>query len=103
VFDADDDGSRATLGVGDTFEVRLAGNPSTGYMWEVEPNAEPVCRMVGEPEFIPESTLVGAPGEFVFDFEVVSIGSEDLKLVYHRSWEDAEPLDTFGLTLNVSS
>ena len=44
-----------------------------------------------------------APGEFVFTFEVISIGSEDLKMVHRRPWEDAEPVDTFGLTLSVSS
>ena len=55
----------------------------------------------GEPEFSPESDLIGSGGTMTFHFAGTAAGRSDLQLDYVRPWEDAEPLDTFLVTVNV--
>jgi inhibitor of cysteine peptidase len=103
-FTESSEGEVVQVHVGDTFQVQLPGNPTTGYTWEVVPADVGVCVQVGEPVFTPESDLVGAPGTFEFTFEITAVGSEDLSLVYQRPWEeDVEPLDTYTLRLEASA
>ncbi len=102
VYTAEDDGASLELNVGDTFDVRLEGNPTTGFTWQVLPSEDPVCALIGEPQFLESAPRVGAPGDFVFTFEAITEGTEDLTLVYRRPWEDTEPLATMNLLLDVS-
>jgi inhibitor of cysteine peptidase len=103
-FTESSEGETVTVHVGDTFQVHLPGNPTTGYTWEVVPSETPVCAMVGEPVFTPESDALGAPGVFEFTFEITSVGTEDLTLIYHRPWEeDVEPLDTYTLRVEAAA
>ncbi|MGH8928190.1 MAG: protease inhibitor I42 family protein [Acidimicrobiia bacterium] len=96
----DDDGSQIELSRGEQVELVLPGNPSTGYMWVVA-DASPVLEVMGEPEFQPESDLVGAPGEFLFRFEAREPGTAQLLLTYERPFEESEPLDTFEVEVTV--
>ncbi len=99
----DDDGREMQLKKAQTLVVTLEGNPTTGYSWEVaEPLDEQVLRQVGEPEFKPESDLVGAGGVQILRFEAVNAGQTTLKLVYRRPWEkDVEPLETYSIEVVV--
>jgi inhibitor of cysteine peptidase len=101
VLTAADAGLDLEVTVGDTIQVVLEGNPSTGYGWEVESIDESVLQMAGEAEFTSDTDLVGAPGTFTFTFEAVGEGETSLGLVYRRPWEDAEPADTFGVTITA--
>lgn len=95
----DDNGAQIELGRGEKFELVLPGNPSTGYIWvlaEVSPTLE-----TAEPDFRPESTLVGAPGEYTFLFTAAEPGTVLLVLTYERPFEEAEPIDTFELEITV--
>jgi inhibitor of cysteine peptidase len=99
-----DAGSTVTLAVGDTMEVVLDGNPTTGFTWETEALDTSVLRQLGESEFQPESALIGAGGTFTFRFEAVASGQTTLRLVYHRPWEtDVPPEKTYEVTASVSS
>ena len=62
---------------------------------------ETVLRQVGEMEFEPDTGDVGSPGVQILRFESVNSGQTDLDLVYHRSWEDEEPLETFSVQVVV--
>jgi inhibitor of cysteine peptidase len=104
-FAADADGNTITLKVGERFDVTLAGNPSTGFSWEVIQGLGGVIEQVGKPDYRSSSSdknVVGAPGTLTFHFRAAAKGSADLKLVYHRSWEkDTPPAKTFHLTAEV--
>lgn len=100
---ADDNSRQIELRKGQTMVITLEANPTTGYTWEVEkPLDEGGLRQVGEPEFKPESDLIGAPGVQTLRFEAVNAGQTTLNLVYHRPWEeDVEPLETFSVQVVV--
>jgi inhibitor of cysteine peptidase len=97
----EDNGSSIEISVGDTFDVVLEGNPTTGFGWIVESGDSAIVEVTGEPEFEPESDLVGAPGEFTFVFEGMSPGTTTLEFAYRRSFETAPPQSTFTLTVTV--
>lgn len=99
---SDDDKATVELEPGERFDLTLPGNPTTGFAWTVVGSDENVVSQVGEPEFIPESTLVGAGGEFRFTFEGERPGTTTLSFAYERSFEDAAPLDEFEVTVVVS-
>jgi inhibitor of cysteine peptidase len=100
--EAKDNGNQVTLQKGQTLTVKLEGNPTTGYTWEmVEPEGA-ILRQVGEPEFNADSDLLGAPGTLTLRFQAVEAGQMDLRLVYHRPWETGvEPLETFTVQVTI--
>jgi predicted secreted protein len=69
--------------VGGKIVLTLGGNPSTGYVWELVRYEESVISLDGDPQFIPESDAVGAPGVFVWTFSVLKADAQTpLALVY---------------------
>jgi len=100
-----DDGGQVELELGKLLVVTLESNPSTGYRWELLENNDSVLKQFGEAEFKPSVTseppMVGAGGWEIFRFKAVSAGQITLELVYHRSWEDVEPLKTFSIQVVV--
>lgn len=93
------------LNLGKLIVVQLESNPSTGYRWELLENDESILKQFGQAEFKSSETLeppiVGAGGWDIFRFKAVSAGQMTLKLVYHRFWEDVEPLKTFSIQIAV--
>jgi inhibitor of cysteine peptidase len=101
-LEGEDNGREITLQKGRTLTIKLEGNPTTGYSWEVVETEGAILQQVGEAEFEPESDLLGAPGTQTLRFEAVDTGKMELKLVYRRSWEtDVEPLETFTVQVTV--
>jgi inhibitor of cysteine peptidase len=101
-LEGEDNGREITLQKGQTLTIKLEGNPTTGYSWEVVESEDAILQQVGEPEFEAESDLLGAPGTQTLRFEAVETGQMELKLVYRRSWEtDMEPLETFTVHVTV--
>ena len=99
---ANDNGRQIELKKGQPLVITLEGNPTTGYTWAAVELDEQILRQTGEVEFNPESDLVGAPGVQTLRFEAVAAGQTDLKLVYHRPWEEGvEPLATFSVRVVV--
>lgn len=98
-FGPEADGSTTTVAVGDTIEVALPANPSTGYAWEVVVFDASVLRPIGAPDFTAEADLEGAPGVSVFSFEVIGAGATTLDMIYRRSWESDPAAETFAMTL----
>ncbi len=101
-LEAEDNGREITLQKGQTLTIKLEGNPTTGYSWEVVESEGAILQQVGEPEFEAESDLLGAPGTQTLRFEAVETGQMEFKLVYQRPWEtDVEPLETFTVHVTV--
>lgn len=71
-----------TMGNGETLQVKLPGNPTTGYMWTLMGDgAQGVLEQQGEPAFEAESDLMGAPGTVTLTFKAVGTGTVPLMLV----------------------
>lgn len=101
-LDVGDAGRQAELKKGQTLDVSLEANPTTGYEWEVEEIDENILRQLEEQDFKPQSKLVGAPGIQTLYFQAVGEGQTTLKLIYHRRWEKGvEPLETYSVEVVV--
>lgn len=110
VFASADAGKTIEIAVGETFEIELVSNPTTGYSWQVDEIDEAVAKQVGEPEYSTEAQkeeIVGAAGVERFAFEGVAAGEFTLRLVYVRPWEydesspTIEPESEFTITVVV--
>ena len=101
----DYNGRQIELINGQTFNVTLETNPSTGYSWEVIELNNNILHQIGEAETEPnitEKNMVGVPVMHTFQFEVINTGQTTLKIVYHRIWEkDIAPMNTFSVELFV--
>ncbi len=102
VFGEEAAGQQVALTVGQELVLRLEGNPSTGYDWELAELDTSVVVQQGEPRFSPGSNLPGASGIETWRFRAVGRGRTDLRLVYRRSWETEPPLRELPLHLSVS-
>jgi inhibitor of cysteine peptidase len=97
-----DAGKPVQLAKGGTLEVTLAGNPTTGYTWEVGSVDAKILKQEGEPDFKAESDATGAGGMMTLKFTGEEAGKTDLKLVYHQPWDkEAAPAETFETTVTV--
>jgi inhibitor of cysteine peptidase len=81
--------------------VKLEGNPTTGYTWNI--GEIPGClEQIGEANYVPDSDKIGSPGNIILSFKAAKKGEGVLKLFYKRSWEkDVAPLDSFGVKIIV--
>lgn len=97
-----DNGRALDLRVGDTVAVRLPGNPTTGYQWELAEADEAIIRQLGEPEVTPASSALGRGGTIALRFETVGAGQTTLRLIYRRPFEpDAAPAQSFEVSIAV--
>ncbi|MBN1630348.1 MAG: protease inhibitor I42 family protein [Thermoleophilia bacterium] len=105
VLDMNDNGRTIKVGVGETIEVILKGNPTTGYAWTVvlPPDSAAILEQVGEPEYVADSDAIGAGGTYTFTFRGLAAGEVALKLEYARSFETEPPLETFSVTVQVEN
>lgn len=85
---ADDSGSEVAVGVGETIEVELESDPSTGYAWEVV--EVPAALMHRGDEFRePDADgTVGATGSQLLTFAATGRGAGVLRLEYVRPFDD---------------
>jgi inhibitor of cysteine peptidase len=102
-----DNGKQVTAKVGDTVEVTLAGNPTTGYSWtsSMSDADKAVLQQQGEPVYVQQSTdpsVVGAGGTFTFTFKAIAAGQATIKLDYARLFETGvAPIQTFSAPVTV--
>ncbi|MFA6317925.1 MAG: protease inhibitor I42 family protein [Elusimicrobiota bacterium] len=97
------DSTQVHLPVGQRLTVRLPGNPTTGYSWEVAETAGPSAALQGGVEYAPapeQPGLVGSGGTFQAVFKAASEGRSGIKLAYRRPWEKGTaPARTFNVEL----
>ena len=90
---------------GETFEVKLGSNPTTGFQWSEEAQISDTAITIQEGhEFIgPESEPPpppGTPGQEVWTFKALKKGSSTIYLEYSRPWEGGEKRE-WTCTVNV--
>lgn len=90
ITDADKGGSIHLL-AGETFELRLKANPSTGYMWYVEKESTPLLKLAHQTQTDATEPGTGRPVFQVFRFEARRPGGGVLRMHYVRSWEKPAP------------
>jgi len=93
--------------VGDSIEVTLASNPSTGFQWsESAQISEPSVLEQKTHEYVPpgqQDGVVGAAGKEVWTFEALQQGTTTVSMEYGRPWEGGEKgAWTFVLTVVVN-
>lgn len=97
-----DNGKTIQLRNGDKFLITLAGNPTTGFIWEPVLLANSIVTQVGQAEFTPESNKLGAGGMVTLTFQAVATGEQSLQVIYHRPAEsDIAPAKMFNVNLVV--
>jgi predicted secreted protein len=101
------DGREVALQAGETLEVSLSENASTGYQWSIPPEVKrkltPVLREREETVEAPGGPP-GRPGVRHLYFEAVAAGTADLEIHYRRSWEsNKQPARKFRLRVLVQS
>jgi predicted secreted protein len=79
------------VGVGEVFAVALAGNPTTGYLWQASVDAD-LVELVDQ-EFERHGQGVGAGGREVFHFRTRGAGRCRIHFEQRRPWA-GEPRDT---------
>ena len=83
--------------VGDTIEIALPSNATTGYVWKLaSPDEGPVRKSTEEHYDVAaydngEGGKVGVGGKTVFEFRAVTEGKKVLEFDYIRSWEKGIP------------
>ena len=99
---AKDAGSTVNVKVGNTLEIALEGNPTTGYTWEIAPESGTLLSQQGEAEFKPASSALGSGGMVTLRFKAMQPGKMQLKLIYHRIFEkNVPPLKSYEIGLVV--
>lgn len=94
-------GKEVELPVGETIEVRLPENRTTGYQWVLESSAKAVSSLLNDE--VEPGSLMGGPGIHHWYFRTDRAGSGHIKLSYRRPWEETEkPQRTFELDIRVS-
>lgn len=104
IANEDDNGQTITLAVGDTLQISLPENRSTGYLWSMAANDEAILSLTAEPVYeIEGEPMPGAGGRVTFTFAAAVPGEVALQLINSRSFEtDVPPVETFELAVQVT-
>ena len=98
-------GGQLTVKAGQTINLQLEANPSTGFGWKVSQVDTMLLAQEGDKTYVPASQnepVAGGSGWEVFHFTVQQKGETTLKLNYHRSWEEGvEPAKTFEVKIQI--
>ena len=99
--DESSNGKQIDLPVGETLEVSLSENKTTGFQWVFEKSAKELLSLVKEE--VEPGEKIGEPGIHRWLFRAEQAGSERIQLFYRRPWEEKEkPQRTFVLNIRVS-
>jgi predicted secreted protein len=95
------DQTTISVGVGETFYIKVESNRTTSYSWsvgEISDSAQVV--VLGSQYTAPRTDVVGEGGEETWHFKTLSTGNVKLIWNYIRPWEKSEvPAKT--ITFNV--
>lgn len=77
--------STVTVKGGETFNISLAENPTTGYSWNVSVTSG--LSIVNDTYLPSNTSLVGAGGLRVWQLKATGTGDQEFNAIYKRSWE----------------
>ena len=99
-------GKKVSVAAGGSVTVTLESNATTGFSWALTENSdESVLQEAGHEYVAPETRgtpVPGKGGEEVWTFNALKEGTSTISMEYKQPWdEEAEPADTFELTVAV--
>ena len=104
-LDRSDSGKSFDLAKGDSLEITLEGNPTTGYLWVLFFGNDSVLKSAGDYAFkqdMAPAGSVGVGGTFIFKFQAISKGTAHLEFGYQRPWEKhIPPMEAFQVEVRV--
>ena len=108
VLETKDNGASVTVKAGDTIQIKLRSNRTTGYSWaeiKDKTDAKVLKSDGGNYEVNPHPEgMVGVGGVETFTFTAVAPGKTEIALGYARPWEkDKEPAQSFKATVVVEA
>ncbi|ESL09114.1 cysteine peptidase inhibitor [Trypanosoma rangeli SC58] len=99
-----DNGKTVTVTVGETVEIELPSNPTTGFSWMFEnrkkDDPENKALTVTNSYVAPDAKLMGAGGKELFRVAPTSPGLHEVTLVYMRPWIGPRP-DSERFTVRI--
>jgi predicted secreted protein len=103
VLDENSGGEVMVIVEGQSLELSLPSNPSTGFSWQYFPEPDSSILKETAHEYRGgESNLIGAGGREYWTFQAAGTGSSTLSLAYMRPWESRMPEKIFKLEIKVS-
>jgi inhibitor of cysteine peptidase len=88
--------------VGETVEMQLVENPSSGFRWGLVADGRPYCSVESEP-LRPGSTVPGASRRRSWKIHALAAGACEVELAYRRAWEAGiNPAHTVRLHIRVT-
>lgn len=101
-----DTGATVDMRSGQTLQIRLAGNPTTGYNWQRVDQGQNILETVGEAaRYEPDAHaagMLGAGGTVNWNFRPVKAGESLLRFEYCRPWEHGiPPVETASYKIRV--
>lgn len=70
-----------------TVEINIEGNPTTGYEWEYEINADGIIKEDSNQYKPKDPDLCGSGGIYTWKFSALKEGTTEINFKYRRSWE----------------
>jgi inhibitor of cysteine peptidase len=90
------------LAPGESFDVVLPENATTGFRWSLERSAEPVVRLLVDTVIAAEGGGIGAGGGRRFRFVADRPGEASLSLMHWRPWEgEGSVTKRYGIRVRV--
>jgi inhibitor of cysteine peptidase len=91
-----------TVKAGETFELVLPSNPSTGYRWNIIPEMDEAIVQFVEQGYIAEQpVLPGSGGVDVWTFRAVNAGDTTVVLGYYPPDNDTDPDEAVTFSIHV--
>ncbi len=104
-LDSANNGVSLETAVGQTIDITLDSNVTTGYKWNLvgEPDTQ-VLKLLSSQYVEPPTSnppVVGAGGKEVWKFQTVGRGTTSLKLAYFRPFDPSQVAQEFSATIVV--
>ena len=91
-----------TVKAGETFDIVVPSNPSTGYRWNIIPELDETIVQPAEQGFIPEQPVMpGSGGMDMWRFRAVSAGDTTIVLGYYPPGNETDPEEVLTFSIHV--
>ena len=91
-----------TVKAGETFDLVVPANPSTGYHWQIIPELdEAIVQFVGQTYTAEQPVMPGSGGVDVWTFRAVNPGDTTVVLGYYAPDNETDPDEVVTFSLHV--
>lgn len=104
IINESDNGGYVYVKKGDEVRLVLESNPTTGYKWSFDEEADKSILLQTNYEYISDKAdvmIAGAGGNEIWTFKAIETGTTVMYLSYSRPWESVQPLKSFKVKVIV--